>query len=184
MRVSTAFKRLLRLPGASVIDVSFGVEGVIVSVRLRRRRRVCGRCGQTGRRLEIHDRRIKRWRHLDLGSSRCIVETKLRRLRCPDCGGSRLKPQVRQVLVDGRSITELCEKTIDELYSQMEQMKLPAMAQKICDELQPNPAFFFGELIDRRERHAHLSRRAQLEVVVYFSHDFDAPLKIVPGKAI
>src|SRR5436190_11278019 len=59
-----------------------------------------------------------------------------------------------------------------------------AMAQKICDELQPNPAFFFGELIDRRERHAHLSRRAQLEVVVYFSHDFDAALKIVPGKAI
>ena len=41
MRVTTAFNRLLRLPGASVIDVSFGAEGVIVTVRLRRRRRVC-----------------------------------------------------------------------------------------------------------------------------------------------
>ena len=41
MRVTTAFKRLLRLPGASVIDVGFGAEGVIVTVRLRRRRRVC-----------------------------------------------------------------------------------------------------------------------------------------------
>ena len=86
MRVCTALNRLLRLPGASVIDVSFGGEGVIVTVRLRRRRRVCGRCGQTGRRLEIHDRRVKRWRHLDLGASRCVIESELRRLRCPDCG--------------------------------------------------------------------------------------------------
>lgn len=59
MRVTTAFKRLLRLPGASVIDVSFGAQGVIVTVRLRRRRRVCSSCGQTGRQLEIHDRRVK-----------------------------------------------------------------------------------------------------------------------------
>ncbi len=36
MRVCTAFNRLLRLPGASVIDVSFGPEGVLVTVRLRR----------------------------------------------------------------------------------------------------------------------------------------------------
>ena len=86
MRVTTAFNRLLRLPGAAVIDVSFGAEGVIVTVRLRRRRRVCGRCGQTGRQLEIHDRRVKRWRHLDLGASRCVIECELRRLRCPDCG--------------------------------------------------------------------------------------------------
>ena len=86
MRVTSAFNRLLRLPGASVIDVSFATEGVIVTVRLRRRRRVCGRCGQTGRRLEIHDRRMKRWRHLDLGANRCVIESELRRLRCPDCG--------------------------------------------------------------------------------------------------
>jgi len=86
MRVCTAFNRLLRLPGGSVIDVSFGSAGVIVTVRLRRRRRVCGRCGQTGRRLQIHDRRVKRWRHLDLGANRCVIESELRRLRCPDCG--------------------------------------------------------------------------------------------------
>jgi transposase len=85
VRVTTAFNRLLRLPGAAVIDVSFGGEGVIVTVRLRRRRRVCGCCGQTGR-LEIHDRRLKRWRHLDLGANRCVIECELRRLRCPVCG--------------------------------------------------------------------------------------------------
>jgi hypothetical protein len=36
VRVTTALNRLLRLPGATVIDVSFGGEGVIVTVRLRR----------------------------------------------------------------------------------------------------------------------------------------------------
>ena len=85
MRVTTAFKRLLRLPGASVIDVSFTAEGVIVTVRLRRRRRVCSACGQTGL-LEIHGRRVKRWRHLDLGAGRCWIESELRLLRCRECG--------------------------------------------------------------------------------------------------
>ena len=91
MRASTAFKRLLRLPGASIIDVAFTMEGVVVTVGLRRRRRVCASCGQTGRQLQIHDRRVKRWRHLDLGRTPCIVECELRRLRCPDCG-VRLEP--------------------------------------------------------------------------------------------
>lgn len=86
MRVTTAFNRLLRLPGASVIDVSFATEGVIVTVRLRRPRRVCSRCGQTGAYLQVHDHRVKRWRHLDLGRTRCVIECELRRLRCPDCG--------------------------------------------------------------------------------------------------
>ena len=92
MRVSTAFNRLLRLPGASVSDVSFGAEGVIVTVRLRRRRRVCAVCGQTGRQLVVHDRRVKRWRHLDLGSTRCVIECELRLLRCPDCRVVRAEP--------------------------------------------------------------------------------------------
>jgi transposase len=85
VRVTTALNRLLCLPGASVIDVSFTAEGVVVTVRLRRRRRVCSGCGQTGR-LPVHGRRVKRWRHLDLGASRCIIECELRRLLCRDCG--------------------------------------------------------------------------------------------------
>jgi transposase len=84
MRATTAFKRLLRLPGASVIDVGFEAQGVIVTVRLRRRRRACSGCGQIGG--QIHGRRVKRWRHLDLGCTRCFIECELRRLWCPDCG--------------------------------------------------------------------------------------------------
>jgi transposase len=84
MRATTAFNRLLRLPGASVTGVSFASEGVIVTVRLRRRRLVCSDCGQLGGTL--HDRRLKRWRHLNLGACRCVIECELRRVWCRDCG--------------------------------------------------------------------------------------------------
>src|SRR4051812_50092933 len=67
VRVTSAFNRLLRLPGASVVDVGFGTEGVIVTVRLRRRRRGCSGGGQTGRPLEGPDRRGQRWGHPCLG---------------------------------------------------------------------------------------------------------------------
>jgi transposase len=85
VRLTTAFMRPLRLPGASVTDVGFSADGVVVTVRLRRRQRVCGSCRQTGA-LHIHGRRLKRWRHLDLGASRCLIECELRLLRCRDCG--------------------------------------------------------------------------------------------------
>ena len=84
VRVTTAFNRMLRLPRASVQDVAFGGEGVIVTVRLRRKRPVCSGCGTRG--LPIKEHRLKSWRHLDLGACRCHVECLLRRLYCPGCG--------------------------------------------------------------------------------------------------
>ena len=116
MRVTSAFKRLLRLPGVSVVDVGFGAEGVIVTVRLRRRRRVCAECGQTGRQLEVHDRRVKRWRHLDLGSSRCLIECELRRLRCPTCG---VRPEPVPWARPGAAHTRDFEDTVAWLAQQM-----------------------------------------------------------------
>ena len=84
MRVSTAFNRLLGLSGASVRAVRFDAEGVVVTVALRRRRRVCSGCGQVCR--ATHDTVRSRWRHLDLGALRCYVVCALRRVKCPDCG--------------------------------------------------------------------------------------------------
>jgi len=49
VRVSTAFNRLLALPGARVIDVAFAPDGVMVRVALRRRRAACSGCGQVYR---------------------------------------------------------------------------------------------------------------------------------------
>jgi transposase len=83
VRVTTAFNKLLRLPGASITGVTFGGEGVVVRVRLRRRRSACSCCGQIA---PVHDRSTRRWRHLDLGAQHCLVETEIARVRCPDCG--------------------------------------------------------------------------------------------------
>ena len=84
MRVSTAFNRMLALPGAWVRDVAFGSEGVIVTVALRAKIPACSGCGARG--LPIKEHRTKSWRHLDLGSTRCEIECVLRRLYCPGCG--------------------------------------------------------------------------------------------------
>lgn len=84
MRVTTAFNRMLQVPEASVWSVSFEREGVVIGLRRRRRRLVCPRCGCLGR--AGYDRREpRRWRHLDLGSTRCFLECELRRFRCPGC---------------------------------------------------------------------------------------------------
>jgi transposase len=58
MRVSTAFNRLLQVPGVSVVAVSFEREGIVVSLRRRARRLVCPRCGCVGR--AGYDRRALR----------------------------------------------------------------------------------------------------------------------------
>jgi transposase len=75
---------LLALPGASVTGVRLSGEGVIVRVRLHRRRLACSVCGQVYR--GMHDRSVRRWRHLDLAGCRCFLEYDLRRVACRDCG--------------------------------------------------------------------------------------------------
>jgi transposase len=84
VRVSTALNRLLAIPGASVIGVRLAADGVIVVVRLRRRRMACSVCGQVC--SGMHDRDVRRWRHLDLAGHRCFLEYELRRVDCRDCG--------------------------------------------------------------------------------------------------
>ena len=84
MRVTTALNRMLGLPGAWVRDVAFGQEAVIVTVVLRAKMPVCSGCGAWG--LKIKEHREKRWRALDLGGLRCVIECRLRRLYCAGCG--------------------------------------------------------------------------------------------------
>jgi transposase len=84
VRVSTAFNRMLGLAGAWVRDVEFGEQAMIVTVALRRKVPVCSGCATRG--LKIKEQRVKRWRHLDQGGLRCVIECRLRRLYCPDCG--------------------------------------------------------------------------------------------------
>ena len=86
MRVSTAFNRMLAIPGASVASVEFRPEGVVVGLRRRSRRLTCP-CGWSTR--ATYDRTTRRWRHLDLGACRLSLESEIRRLDCRACGRVR-----------------------------------------------------------------------------------------------
>ena len=83
MRVSTAFNRMLAIPGASVAGVSFTPLGIVVTLRRRSRRLRCPTCGFTTG--AAYDRSVRRWRHLDLGASRLYLEAEVRRLQCTRC---------------------------------------------------------------------------------------------------
>lgn len=87
MRVTTAFNHLLRLPGAGVRGVRFEPDRVVVTVALRRRRRLhCPECSFSARaRYDTRDVDSV-WRHLDLGAWHLEVRARLRRLRCPTHG--------------------------------------------------------------------------------------------------
>ena len=86
MRVTSAFCRLLDLPGVWVRSVSFEPDRVRVSVALRRRRLHCPKCSYSTRYRENMQHHDSVWRHLDLGRWRLEVHARLRRLRCPEHG--------------------------------------------------------------------------------------------------
>jgi transposase len=82
VRVTTAFNKMLAVPGASVSSVEFTPAGVVVGIRRRARRLRCP-CGWST--SAAYDRSRRRWRHLDLGASRLWLEAEIRRLRCHRC---------------------------------------------------------------------------------------------------
>lgn len=86
MRVTTAFNKILAIPGAWAASVTFAPEGVIVGLRRRRWRPICP-CGWSA--TAVYDRSTRRWRHLDLGASKLFLEAEIRRIHCRRCGRVR-----------------------------------------------------------------------------------------------
>ncbi len=82
MRVTTAFNTMLAIPGAHVTGVTFTPAGVVVALRRRFSRLTCP-CGFKTR--AVYDSSIRRWRHLDLGACRLLLEAEIRRLSCRRC---------------------------------------------------------------------------------------------------
>ena len=82
MRVTTAFNKMLGLVGASVQSVTFTPEGIVVGLGRRRARHRCP-CGW--KTWSSYDRSVRRWRHLDLGATRCFLEAEIVRIDCRRC---------------------------------------------------------------------------------------------------
>lgn len=86
MRGGSVFARLMGLGRAVVGGVRVDAEGLVVLARPRRRE--VSRCGVCGRRAPGYDRGQgrRRWRTLDLGSSRAFVEGAAPRVACREHG--------------------------------------------------------------------------------------------------
>jgi transposase len=83
VRVTTAFNRILALPGASVQAVTFTDEGLVLGLRRRGRRRLQCPCGV--RTWARYDTSRRRWRHLDFGTCKVFVEADVHRIDCRNC---------------------------------------------------------------------------------------------------
>lgn len=87
MRVSTAFNRMLRVPGAWVDTVDFAEDGtVVVHLRRKSRLRRCP-CGWSTR--SRYDVSRRRWRSLDVGTNQLWLEADIARVDCRACGRVR-----------------------------------------------------------------------------------------------
>lgn len=82
MRATTAFNKMLAIPGAGVASVTFTPDGVVVGLRRRFRKLACP-CGF--KTTAAYDSSVRRWRHLDLGACRLMLKCEIRRLVCPRC---------------------------------------------------------------------------------------------------
>lgn len=55
--------------------------------------------------------------------------------RCPDCRGSRLRPEVENIRIHEHSITELSRMTLKNLYQVMTELSLSPMEKELADEI-------------------------------------------------
>ena len=82
MRVTTAFNRILSVPGATVVSVSFAPGGMVIGIRHRGRKLTCP-CGATTR--ARYDTSTRRWRHLDMAATKVFLEADIARVDCRAC---------------------------------------------------------------------------------------------------
>lgn len=88
MRISTIIKKLLNVNKAKVTDIHFGTDQYgeeVLVVRLTPYKRDLSRCGICGCKCPQYDRgtEMRRWRALDLGIWRVMIECFMPRVSCP-----------------------------------------------------------------------------------------------------
>ncbi len=77
---------------------------------------------------------MRRLNRLKARALRDKYEATLRRGRCPVCRGKRLKPESLAVTLGGLSISDLCERTVDEAAGFFENLKLSTSQSKIAED--------------------------------------------------
>lgn len=83
MRPTTLLRRLLGIQQVRVLAAEFEEDKLVIDVAPSWSK---GRCSCCGAKAPGHDRRERRWRHLDVGGVRCELRYSIRRVTCSKCG--------------------------------------------------------------------------------------------------
>jgi transposase len=84
MRATSILTKLLAIEQTRVIGFELEEDAVVFVVKSRKKVPRCGGCWRKCR--FVHDRRHRRWRHLDVMGIECWLAGEVRRVRCPRCG--------------------------------------------------------------------------------------------------
>jgi transposase len=84
MRATSILTKLLGIDHTRVIGIVFEAEALILTVKPTTRTPRCGVCTRSCR--KVHDRRRRRWRHMDMAGMQCWFEAEVRRVKCRRCG--------------------------------------------------------------------------------------------------
>ena len=75
----------------------------------------------------------RRYAHTESDGVKAEIERFITQLPCPVCEGRRLKKEALSVFIGGKNIAELCELSIDDLYSFFETLELTESERRIAD---------------------------------------------------
>ncbi|MFM8329845.1 MAG: excinuclease ABC subunit A, partial [Actinomycetales bacterium] len=96
----------------------------------------------------------------DSDYSREKYEAYMRETPCPVCNGTRLKPEVLAVTLDGKNIAEICELSIYDCAKFLKEIKLGAREAKIAERVMKEVNARLGFLLDVGLEYLTLARPA------------------------
>ena len=102
----------------------------------------------------------RRHSETDSDYSREKYEAYMRETPCPECKGSRLKPEVLAVTLGGKNIAEICELSIEDCAKYLKELKLASREAKIAERVMKEVHARLGFLLDVGLEYLTLARPA------------------------
>ena len=102
----------------------------------------------------------RRHSETDSDYSREKYEAYMRETPCPECKGSRLKPEVLAVTLGGKNIAEICEFSIEDCAKFLKDLKLASREAKIAERVMKEVHARLGFLLDVGLEYLTLARPA------------------------
>jgi excinuclease ABC subunit A len=102
----------------------------------------------------------RRHSETDSDYSREKYEAYMRETPCPECKGSRLKPEVLAVTLGGKNIAEICELSIEDCAKFLKDLKLASREAKIAERVMKEVHARLGFLLDVGLEYLTLARPA------------------------